>query len=417
MVSSARRAQLRAPIGGEARRKRLEGREQRTLRARLLRLRAHVTDRPFDGHLWLRKSGADATRHVRGLGRVVRGERLEPGEPGLGVVLRDERRAERRVIGGRIEPISADERDALLVEDEACERDIDPVGEEGMIERVGTRTRPPRRSPPGDRGSRAAAASARPRPPASCPASVAARRGPLADRRAPDRVCACARRSRARSKRDRRRPPGPATRRGRTPDEPRMDSIAEFACASRISRLRFPLQTPVRSSRADDPRDHGAFLLRRRPAVGPLRRFSASAPATTRASRPRCPRAADRGARPRVPHRLRSIADGGVPDTSGSSTFISSQQRRRGPVDAPARSILARQHVDHLSPARTRLRPDGVEYTAAVAFHKIDDPRTEIAANRSPTQRPARSGPRRSAPRARVDPVGEAVGVVAVARR
>ena len=132
-------AQLRAPIGGEARRKRLEGREQRALRARLLRLRAHVTDRPFDGHLWLRKAGADATRHVRGLGRVVRGERLEPGEPGLGVVLRDERRAERRVIGGRVEPIPADERDALLVEDEACERDIDPVGEEGMIERVGTR--------------------------------------------------------------------------------------------------------------------------------------------------------------------------------------------------------------------------------------------------------------------------------------
>ena len=83
-------------------------------------------------------------------------------------------------------------------------------------------------------------------------------------------------------------------------------------------------------------------------------------------------------------------------------------------MDANRRARAFGQHADYLSPARARLRPDGVVDASAIPFGKVDEPWTEIA-DIDPLQRPRaiRRPEHVAAARDPIDPVREAIGVVA----
>ncbi len=130
------RLERRAPV----RRKRLrhvaERGEQRRLVVRLGQLPAHVGDGALDRARRLRHARADAATHVLDLACVVRGQCLEPRDPGVRRRFVVERRVERGVVRRRVEAVAADERHALFIEGEAIEREADAVDEQFAVEFV-----------------------------------------------------------------------------------------------------------------------------------------------------------------------------------------------------------------------------------------------------------------------------------------
>ena len=84
----------------------------------------------------LRHARADAATHVLGLACVVRGQCLEPRDPGVRRRFVVERRVERGVVRRRVEAVAADEGHALFVEREAIEREVDAVDQQFAVQFV-----------------------------------------------------------------------------------------------------------------------------------------------------------------------------------------------------------------------------------------------------------------------------------------
>ena len=130
------RLERRASVRGKRLRHVAERSEQRRLVVRLGDLAAHVRDGALDRARRLRHARADAATHVLDLACVVRGQCLEPRDPGVRRRFVVERRVERGVVRRRVEAIAADEGHALFIEGEAIEREVDAVDEQFAVEFV-----------------------------------------------------------------------------------------------------------------------------------------------------------------------------------------------------------------------------------------------------------------------------------------